>query len=70
MPEKEDLHRLIDMLPQAESPLASRFLQSLAESSDDTPLTEADLEAVREGELEIARGDLVTLEDFKHELGL
>jgi hypothetical protein len=33
-------------------------------------LSEADWVAVREGDAEIARGESVTLEDLKHELGL
>src|SRR5580692_1607866 len=64
----EELHRLLDMLPEAERPLASRFLHFLVESGGDPPLSDEDWAAVREGEAEIARGEFVTLADLKHEL--
>jgi len=66
----EELHRLVDMVPEADWPLASRFLHFLAEGGGDPPLSEADWAAIREGETEIARGEFVTLDDLKIELGL
>ncbi|MFZ5449748.1 MAG: hypothetical protein ACOZFS_14045 [Thermodesulfobacteriota bacterium] len=37
---------------------------------DDEPLTDEDWAAIREGEAAIARGEFVTLEDLKKDLGL
>jgi hypothetical protein len=70
MAANEELHRLVDMLPEAERPLASRFLHFLVESGGDAPLSDEDWAAVHEGEAEIARGEFVTLADLKHELDL
>lgn len=64
----EELHRLIDMLPEADWPIASRFLHFLAEGGGDEPLSDEDWAAVREGEAEIARGEFVTLAELKREL--
>jgi hypothetical protein len=66
----EELHRLVDMIPEAERPLASRFLHFLVESSDDRPLSDEDCAAVREGEAEITGGEFVTLADLKREIDL
>jgi hypothetical protein len=66
----EELHNLVDMLPESDWPLASRFLHFLAEGGGDPPLSDEDWAAVREGEAEIARGEFVTLDDMKRELGL
>lgn len=63
----EELHALIDMLPEADLPLASRFLHFLAEGGGDPPLSDADWAAVREGDAEFARGEVVTLEALKAE---
>ncbi len=68
MSEKEELHRLVDLLPDGEFPLAYRFLQFLIDDAE--PLSDADRQAVREGEAAIARGDFTTLEDLKRELDL
>jgi predicted transcriptional regulator len=37
---------------------------------DDEPLSDEDLSAIREGRKAIARGDFVTLEELKKDLGL
>ena len=66
----EDLHRLIDLLPEAEWPLASRFLHFLTEGGGDPPLSEADWAAVSDGDAQVARGEFVTLEELKRELAL
>ena len=66
----DELHRLIDMAPEADWPLAERFLHFLVEAGADEPLSEADWAAVREGHAQIARGDVVTLEELKSEFGL
>jgi hypothetical protein len=58
VPTKDQLHALIDLLPDAEVPAAG------------DPLTEDDWQAVRAGQAEIAGGEFTTLEDLKHELNL
>jgi len=67
---KEQLHTLVDMLPDAEVLAASRFLQFLVNDTTDEPLTEEDWREVREGQAAIGRGDFTTLEDVKRELNL
>ncbi len=67
---KDNLHRLVELLPDEEFPLAQRFLQFLADEAGDGPLIDDDLTAAAEGEAAIDRGDLTTLENLKHELGL
>ena len=70
MEANEELHRLVDMVPEADWPLASRFLHFLSEGGGDPPLSNEDWAAIREGDAEIARGEFVTLDDLKLELGL
>ena len=67
---KEQLHSLVDMLPEAEMIAASRYLQFLVNDLADEPLTEEDWREVRAGEAEIANGDFTSLEDLKRELKL
>lgn len=67
---KEQLHSLVDMLPEAEVIAASRYLQFLVNDLADEPLTEEDWREVRAGEAEIANGDFTSLEDLKRELKL
>ena len=67
---KEQLHSLVDMLPEAEVIAASRYLQFLVNDLADEPLTEDDWREVRSGEAEIANGDFTSLEDLKRELKL
>lgn len=66
----EELHRLIDKLPEDEWPLASRFLHFLAEGGGDAPLSDEDRASVREGDAEMARGEFVTLDERKRQFGL
>ena len=65
---KEQLHSLVDMLPEAEVLAASRYLQFLVNDVVDEPLTEDDWRDVRIGMAEIASGEFTTLEDLKREL--
>ena len=65
----EELHRLIDMVPEPDWPLVNRFLHFLAEGGD-PPLGDADWAAVREGDAEFERGEVVTLDEVKREFGL
>jgi len=70
VPSKEQLHALIDLLPEGEIPAASRFLEFLVHDLESEPLTEEDLQAVQQGQAEIARGEYSSLEDLKRELNL
>ena len=63
---KDDLHDLIDQLTDADAAEALQYLRWLA--AEDETLTEEELEAVRVGQEEIARGEYVTLDDFKRSL--
>ncbi len=65
MSAKEQLHQLVELLPDEESALAQRFLQFLVDEADGGALSEQDWEEVREGRAAIARGEFTTLEDLK-----
>ena len=69
MSAKETLHQLIELLPDDELLVANRFLQFLVDDAAE-PLSEADWEAVRQGEAAIASGEFTQLDDLKRELGL
>ena len=72
---KDDLHALVDRLPEAEAAAAARYLQYLIDvgerpatrawltaPEDDEPLAEGDIQALRE-----ARADLEAGRVYKHE---
>jgi predicted transcriptional regulator len=63
---REELHRLIDQLPAWEAVDALDHVRYLL--SDEDTLTEEEMEEVRQGEEEIARGEYVTLDDIKARL--
>ncbi len=76
------LHALIDTLPDTELTEAKRYLTGL-NTLDDPPLraallapiddellTEEEIAAVEEAKAELARGEYVTMDDVKRELGL
>lgn len=75
---KEALHRLIDALPEHQAEQLLTGLQdrdpvavSLALAPlDDEPLTPEDKAALAEAEEDVARGDLLSTEDLRRELGL
>jgi predicted transcriptional regulator len=73
---KEALHQIIDDLPQAQ---AKRLLETLEDPVarslalapiDDEPETEEERAAVAEGIAALDRGDFVTTEELRRELGL
>jgi hypothetical protein len=81
--EREELHDLVDKLPDSEVPAARRFLRylyNMAEDPvlraamnaplDDEPFTPEQRVRVREAEAEADRGEVVRLEDLARELGL
>jgi hypothetical protein len=57
-------------LPEGEILAASRFLEFLVHDLESERLTEEDLQAVQQGQAEIARGEYFSLEDLKRELNL
>ncbi len=78
---REELHRLVDELPDEELYAALRYLDYLRRTSlaylrevldkapiDDEPLTEEDLKAIEEAEAEIARGEEIPWEVAREQL--
>lgn len=79
--EREEMHRLIDQLPEDELKVARRYLEYLrdvdpvrkaldAASVDDEAETEEEREAVKQGEDDISAGRTLTTDELKRELGL
>lgn len=79
---RDELHHLIDQLPDRDLYTAKRFMaylrntrdpmmQKLVEAPyDDEPLTEEDEAALAEGWEAFARGDVYSDEEVRHQLGL
>ncbi|MDO8531298.1 MAG: hypothetical protein Q7T26_03885 [Dehalococcoidia bacterium] len=80
---KEEIHRLIDVLPEKELPTVRRFVQyvrllhedpvfrALLEAPlDDEPETPKEAAAVRAARRALKRGDVVADADLARELGL
>ena len=79
MTASEDIHRLLDSLPERELHAAKRFLEFLRDSAahpsdpvlrvffeaplDDEPLTVAEAAAIQEGREEAARGEVIAFEE-------
>jgi hypothetical protein len=79
--ERSQLHALVDALPDSELTEASRLLRALGEVDpvvraalsaplDDEPFTDEDRKAVEAAEVGFQRGEWVTNEEMKRELGL
>lgn len=79
---RQTLHRLIDELPESRIDEARRLLgrlrycsgkelrQALANAPlDDEALTDEDVEAIREAEEAIARGEVIPWEEYESRLG-
>lgn len=76
MTTREQLHALIDALPNAALPAAERLLKALQPEhdpvwqafqnvpEDDAPLTEEDVAALREADEDEAQGDVMTWEQY------
>ena len=79
---KEELHRLVDTLPESELNTAARVLEALAVAADpvarslanapadDEPETRTEAEAAAEARRDVASGHVSSLEDVRRELGL
>ncbi len=63
---KEEIHELVELLPNAEAADALDYVQWLLAEED--TLTAEEMELVRQGMEEIARGDYVTLDELKRDL--
>lgn len=82
MTTKEALHRLVDQLPEGELDAAERFLERLRRSgrgslprvvleaeADDEPETEEEIAAVQEAYQDLARGDVISNEELRRQVG-
>ena len=79
---KEELHRLVDELPENESHAAKRFLEYLRNMGDpvlramleapedDEPETEEERAAVAEAQEDFKAGRVVSHQELKREFGL
>jgi CO dehydrogenase/acetyl-CoA synthase beta subunit len=79
---KEELHRLVDELPEGESHTAKRFLEYLRNMGDpvlramleapedDEPETEEERAAVTEAQEDFKAGRVVSHQELKREFGL
>ncbi len=80
---REELHELIDRLPESELPAVRSYLRYLAEVAtdpvlrtllnaplDDEPETEEERIAVQEAKEDLAAGRVVSSEDVRREFGL
>jgi hypothetical protein len=68
---KDELHELIDALPEGETLAAKRFLEFLLNLQEAKEyFSPKDLAKIEEGFAQIRRGQYVTWEDFKQRHGL
>jgi len=83
---KEELHRLVEALPEQKNARAKRLLEVLVATEesvddvwaevlakaaiDDEPLDDEDLAAIEEAEKDIIMGRVKTLDQVKKDLGL
>ena len=67
---KEELHRLVDELPESHSEELRRFMEDLRQPEvDDEPLTEDDLAAIERGEEDVRLGRVKSREQYEQERG-
>lgn len=76
---KEDIHRLVEQLPEDDLPAAALYLRNLSREhdpmlralanapEDDEPETPEEAEAVAEGKAALARGEVRSLEEIRAE---
>ncbi len=65
---RAELHRLVDQLDDINAEILLEYLRDLL--SGEEVVTEEELEEIRRGEEQIARGEYVTLEELEQELRL
>ena len=80
---REQIHRLVDTLPEGDLETAGRVLEGLSTLSlsspaavalakapaDDEPITAREAEAIAEGERDFERGQVVTAAELRAHLG-
>lgn len=79
---RDELHRLVDALPEGETHAAKRYLEYLAERGDpflrailnapvdEEPLSEKERAVLEEGLRALKEGETVTDEELRAELGI
>ncbi|BCG60787.1 hypothetical protein [Paenibacillus sp. URB8-2] len=71
---KKELNELIDKLSEKDIPLVADLVKRLIHPADyyipydDEPLTDDDVQAIREGREEFIQGKTIKLEDILHDL--
>ena len=69
--QKDELHQLIDALPEGETLAAKRFLEFLLNLQEGKEyFSQIDLAEIEEGFAQIRRGQYVSWQDFKQRHGL
>jgi hypothetical protein len=63
------LQQAIDRLKQLPEPLQNRAARALIAQLEEEPEPD-DLAAIEEGRMEMQRGDYVTLDQWRHDMGL
>jgi hypothetical protein len=76
---KEDIHKLIDQIPEDTLPDVVRYLEEIRAESDpflkylesvpeeDEPVSEEEARAIDEAKAEVARGEVYSLEEIRRE---
>lgn len=70
-PIRNEIHHLVDALPEARIPLVKQLLEALLpgrQDEDTEPLTKEDLADIHEARAEYKRGEFLRWEDVKKEL--
>lgn len=70
MTPRDNLHRLVDELAEADVARAERLLRALAAPFDDEPDTDDRDGGLTEARAELERGEAISTEELKHRLGL
>ena len=66
---REHLHRLLEEVPDDRLQEAASVLTLLSVAEDDEPLTDEDLESIREGLAAYERGEYFTNDEVKARMG-
>ncbi len=70
MTAREELHKMVDELPEAELEAARGLLEELRNGAEDDVVTPEDLAEIEAGREAIRRGDYITMEEYKRQRGL
>ncbi len=70
MATREELHRLVDELPETELDAARSLLDDLRNGMDDDTLTPEELAEIERGREAIRRGEYITMEEYRRQRGL